>query len=156
MEKYQSLLLWSCALGALLIAGVFFAFSSFVMSGLGRLPANQAVAAMNSINVTVITPLFMAAFLGTGLAAAVLAATNFSSLPDPSSIKITAGALVYLIGSIGVTMVFNVPLNDALAAQGTNGAAIWADYLKSWSMWNHVRCLASLAAGALMFSAFGS
>jgi uncharacterized membrane protein len=156
MEKYQTLLLWASALGALLIAGVFFAFSSFVISGLGRLPANQGIAAMNSVNVTVINPVFMAAFLGTGIIALALIVTNFSSMPDPAAIKIIAGALIYLIGSIGVTMIFNVPLNDALAASNLDGAALWADYLKTWTMWNHVRCLASLAAGALMFSALGA
>jgi uncharacterized membrane protein len=51
-----------------------------------------------------------------------------------------------------VTMVFNVPLNDSLAAAGADGDAIWADYLKTWTIWNHVRCLASLAAGALFVS----
>jgi uncharacterized membrane protein len=152
MKMSETLLMWTSAFGALLIAGVFFAFSSFIMTGLGRLPSNQGIAAMNSINVTVINPLFMAAFLGTGLAAAVLTVTNFSSLPDPAAIKIMAGALIYLIGSVGVTLIFNVPLNDALAAADADGAAIWADYLKTWTMWNHVRCLASLAAGALFVS----
>ena len=133
MKMFETLLMWTSALGALLIAGVFFAFSSFIMTGLGRLPANQGMAAMNSINVTVINPLFMAVFLGTGLAAAALIVTNFSSLPDPAAIKIITGALVYLIGSIGVTMIFNVPLNDALAAAGDDGAALWPDYLKTWT-----------------------
>lgn len=153
MEKYQSLLLWPAALGALLIAGVFFAFSSFVMSGLARLPAYQGIAAMNAINVTVINPVFLLAFLGTGVLAAALTAANLSSPLDPAAIKIVAGALIYLFGSIGVTTIFNVPLNNALAAAGEDGATLWADYLKSWVMWNHVRCLASLAAGALLFSA---
>ncbi len=153
MKMFETLLLWTSALGALLIAGVFFAFSSFIMTGLGRLPASQGIASMNSINVTVINPIFMAAFLGTGVAATALIVTNFSSLPDPSAIKIIVGALFYLIGSIGVTMVFNVPLNDALAAADADGAAIWAEYLKTWTMWNHLRCLASLAAGALFVSA---
>jgi uncharacterized membrane protein len=156
MDRFQTLLLWTSALGALLIAGVFFAFSNFVMSGLGRLPQKDGMAAMNSINVTVINPIFMAVFLGTGLAALTLAALRFSSLPEPSAIKILAAAAIYLIGSIGVTMIFNLPLNDALAAAGgsAEGAAKWADYLNTWTLWNHVRCLASLAAGALMFSAF--
>ena len=156
MKMFESLLLWTSALGALLIAGVFFAFSSFVMTGLGRLHANQGIAAMNSINVTVVNPLFMAVFLGTGLASAALIVTNFSSLPDPTAIKIITGALVYLIGAIGVTMIFNVPLNDALTAAGDDGTALWPDYLNTWTMWNHVRCLASLTAGGLMFSALGA
>jgi uncharacterized membrane protein len=155
MKMFETLLMWTSALGMLLISGVFFAFSSFVMSGLGRLPANRGMEAMNSINVTVINPLFMAVFLGSGLIAFALAAMNFFSLPDPAALKIVAGAGIYALGSIGVTIVFNVPLNDALAAAagGTEGAALWTGYLKTWSLWNHVRCLASLAAGCLMFGA---
>jgi uncharacterized membrane protein len=156
MKMFETLLMWTSALGALLIAGVFFAFSSFIMSGLARLPAGQGIASMNSINVTVINPLFMATFLGTALAAAALIVTHFSSLPDPAAIKIITGALFYLIGAIGVTMIFNVPLNDALAAAGAEGGALWADYLRTWTMWNHVRCIASLSAGALLFSALGA
>lgn len=152
MERYQTLLLWTSALGALVIAGVFFAFSNFVMSGLARLPPSQGMAAMNSINVTVINPLFMALFLGTGLACAALVVMNISSLSDAAAVKIIAGAAIYIIGSIGVTMMFNVPLNDALAAAPGDSAALWADFLKSWVMWNSVRGLASLAAGALFIS----
>jgi uncharacterized membrane protein len=155
MDRFQTLLLWISALGALLIAGVFFAFSNFIMSGLGRMPSKDGMAAMNSINVTVLNPVFMTVFLGAGIAAAVLAVMSFSSLPEPRAIKVLAAAVIYLIGSIGMTMAFNVPLNDALAAAAgsTEGAAKWADYLKTWTFWNHARCLASLAAGVLMFSA---
>jgi uncharacterized membrane protein len=153
MERIQMLLLWSCALGALLMAGVFFAFSNFIMSGLERLPSKDGMAAMNSINVTVINPVFMFVFLGTGLAAAALAIMNFSSLPAASAMKIIAGAAIYIAGSIGVTMIFNVPLNDALAAAQPDSAALWADYLKTWVMWNSVRGLASLVSGALLAAA---
>ena len=153
MEGFQSLLLWASSLGSLLISGVFFAFSSFIMSALARLPEGEGAAAMNAINITVINPLFMAVFLGTGLICAALAAMNFSSLPEPAAIKIIAAAAVYVIGSIGVTMIFNVPLNNALAAAPTESAALWADYLKTWTLWNSVRGLASLTAGALLISA---
>jgi len=44
------------ALGSGLIAGAFFAFSTFVMGALGRLPAAHGIAAMQSINVVVINP----------------------------------------------------------------------------------------------------
>jgi uncharacterized membrane protein len=154
MERFGSIMIWTSALGALLIAGVFFAFSSFVMSGLGRLPEGRGAAAMNSINVTVINPLFMSVFLGTGIAAAALAVMSFSSLPDPYAIKIVTGAAFYVLGSVGVTMLFNVPLNDALAAaDGPEGATLWAVYLKKWIMWNHVRGFASFASGILLISA---
>ena len=53
------------AIGTALIAGAFFAFSSFVMGALGKLPPAQGIAAMQSINVVVINPWFMSAFIGT-------------------------------------------------------------------------------------------
>lgn len=48
-------------------------------------------------------------------------------------------------------MIFNVPGNNALAAVqpgSEQGAALWADYLRTWTNWNHVRTVASLAAAA--------
>ncbi len=62
-----------------------------------------------------------------------------------------AGSLLYLAGTILVTIVFNVPLNNRLAAvapESTEGAAMWQHYLRVWTAWNHVRTAASLAAAA--------
>jgi uncharacterized membrane protein len=56
------------ALGCGLIAGVFFAFSTFVMKALAQQPAAQGIATMQSINITVINPWFMTVFLGTVIA----------------------------------------------------------------------------------------
>jgi uncharacterized membrane protein len=67
------------ALGSGLIAGVFFAFSAFVMTALGRLPPDQGMAAMQSINVAVLNPWFFAAFFGTAALCAVLAIASLSS-----------------------------------------------------------------------------
>jgi uncharacterized membrane protein len=46
MNDWISLLTFASALGCGLIAGVFFAFSSFVMRALARLPPARGVAAM--------------------------------------------------------------------------------------------------------------
>jgi uncharacterized membrane protein len=59
------------ALGCGIVGGVFFAFSSFVMTALGRLPAVEGMAAMRSINRVAVTPLFMAALFGTAAACLV-------------------------------------------------------------------------------------
>jgi uncharacterized membrane protein len=53
------------ALGSGLMAGLFFAFSVSVMKALGRLPSAEGIAAMQSINIAIINPVFLAAFLGT-------------------------------------------------------------------------------------------
>ena len=55
------------------------------------------------------------------------------------------------MGSLMVTMVFNVPMNNALAAavpDDANSADLWANYLTNWTFWNHIRTAASLGAAA--------
>lgn len=139
------------ALGCGLIAGVFFAFSTFVMSALARLEPPQGIAAMQSINITVINPWFMTAFLGTAAACLFLAISSLLKWHQPSAAYLLLGSLLYLVGTFGVTMIGNVPLNEALAKvnpESTDGANLWASYLTNWTMWNHLRTVAALAAAA--------
>jgi uncharacterized membrane protein len=139
------------ALGSGLVAGIFFAFSTFVMRALARLPAADGIAAMQSINIVVINPLFLGLFMGTallGLAAGAMTLIDWQGAP---SICLLAGSALYVIGSFGVTLLGNVPLNNALAkvpAESAEGRAVWARYLKDWVRWNHVRTIAALLAGA--------
>jgi uncharacterized membrane protein len=147
MATLDSLTL-AAALGSGLVAGVFFAFSSFVMPALRRLPASEAIAAMQAINLTAVRPPFLSAFLGTAalsLAVAVVALTHWG----PASPALVTGAALYLFGPFGITMAFNVPLNNALAAvspAAPDAAGRWADYDKRWTNWNHVRTFSALAA----------
>ncbi|HEY9618564.1 MAG TPA: anthrone oxygenase family protein [Microcoleaceae cyanobacterium] len=140
------------ALGCGLVAGVFFAFSTFVMKALAQRPTAEGIAAMQAINITVINPWFMGAFLGTGVTCLLLLLTALSRWHQPHAIYLLLGSLLYLIGSFGVTIALNVPLNDALAIAKPNspeGAELWAKYLTNWTFWNHVRTIASLLAAAL-------
>lgn len=139
------------ALGSGLMAGTFFAFSTFVMKGLGRLPAAQGIAAMQSINVTVLNPWFFAAFFGTALLCLAVGLLALIDWSGRGSALLLAGSLLYPLGTIGVTMVGNVPLNTALAAVAagsSEGASLWTRYLATWTAWNHVRTVAPLAAMA--------
>ena len=142
------------ALGCGLVAGVFYAFSTFVMKGLARLPSSQGIAAMQSINITVINPWFLgAAFFGTAAACVLVVVFSLLRWNEAGAPYLLSGGLAYLIGDILVTMVFNVPKNDALAAadpQSADGARIWAGYVTSWTAWNHVRTVAALAAAVLL------
>jgi uncharacterized membrane protein len=137
------------ALGCGLIAGVFFAFSVFVMKALALLPPAQGIVAMQSINVVVLNRWFFAAFLGTALACAVLVGISLWTWHEPGAIHRLIGGLLYLVGTILVTIFFNVPRNDALAAvdpSSAEGAKLWARYLTEWTAWNHVRTVMALAA----------
>src|SRR5919199_2262044 len=139
------------ALGCGLVAGVFFAFSSFVMAGLDRLPAPEGVAAMQSINRTVITPSFMLAWLGTGVLCVGLAAWSAAAREGHAAAALAAGA-IYVVGTVGVTFAVNVPLNDRLdAADPAAGEAapLWRTFVRRWTAWNHVRGAAAFVAAAV-------
>lgn len=140
------------ALGCCLIAGVFFAFSTFVMSALARLQPPQGIAAMQAMNITAINPLFMMALFGTAGACVFLAIASFLKWQQPVSAYLLIGSLLYLVGVVGVTIAFNVPLNDALAKVdpgSTEGTKLWATYLTNWTLWNHVPIAAAFVAAAL-------
>ena len=141
------------ALGCGLAAGVFFAFSSFVMAALARLPAPQGIAAMQSINVMAPTPLFMTQLIGTAVACLGLEVWALASWGDSPAPWVAAGGALYVIGTIGVTMTRNVPLNNMLEALDPNSAEAvdsWKHYLARWTAWNHVRTIAALAASGLL------
>ena len=140
------------ALGCGLMAGVFFAFSSFVMPALRRLPAAQGIAAMQSINRLAVTPAFMTALFGTALACVGLAIWAVVAWGQSAAPWVLAGSAVYLAGAIVVTIAANVPLNDALMTLRPDDTAAgrWAGYFSRWTAWNHVRAAASLAAAGLL------
>lgn len=150
-DKIALILTFLAALGTGLIAGLFFAFSTSVMRALGKVPPNEGMAAMQHINLVILNPLFLGVFMGTAIVsigAAILGVVGFGR---PGSLWLIAGAVLYIVGSLMVTMRLNVPMNNALAAADTASAAgqeIWKNYLVNWTFWNHVRSLASLAASA--------
>ena len=149
MERVILYTTFVAALGSGLIAGTFFIFSVPIMPAFRRLPAREGMAAMQSINVVIINPIFLGVFLGTGVVSAVLTIFALLRWELPSSGFVVAGAALYLLGSLLVTMTLNVPLNDALAKadpKTTAGHEFWQNYLSAWTFWNHVRTIASLAA----------
>ena len=141
------------AIGCALVAGAFFAFSTFVMPALARLQPPQGIAAMQAMNITAINPWFMLAIFGTAFACFALAVSVLLKWQQPGAIYLLIGSLLYLVGGVGVTIVGNVPLNDALAIvqpDSTEGATLWSRYLTQWTAWNHVRTIAALTASVLL------
>src|SRR5687767_14337833 len=130
------------ALGCELVAGIFFAFSVFIMKALARLPPAQGIAAMQSINVAVLNPVFFTAFFGTAAGCLLLIVFSLFMWHFPGALYRLIGSALYLIGTILVTIIFNVPRNERLAAvdpESAEGARLWTDYIQSWTFWNHVR-----------------
>jgi uncharacterized membrane protein len=150
-DPWLLLLKLALVLGAGLVAGVFYAFSTFVMKALDRLPPAHAIAAMQSINVVVLNRWFLGVFVGTAALCGAALVAALLNRATPQAFYLAAGAILYIAGSFLVTLLFNVPRNEALAAQQPDapaGAALWRLYRSEWTRWNHVRTAASLAAAA--------
>ena len=140
-------------LGSGLVGGIFYAFSSFIMKALGRLPPATGINAMQSINVVVINPSVLGLFFTTAVISVGAATVAVAQWHAPAAPFLLAGALLYLVGTFGVTARGNVPLNHhlaGLAATDPEAASYWNDYLQRWTWLNTVRTVAAGAA-ALMY-----
>jgi uncharacterized membrane protein len=145
-------MLIAASVGAGLMGGLFFIFSNTIMSAFDRLPDGGGVPAMQRINEVILNPLFFFAFFGTGVLSVVLLVLYAVHLDEPGAVLACLGALIYVAGSIGVTMVCNVPLNNKLMAVPTTAkdlTAHWQAFREPWTRWNHVRTIACLLAAAL-------
>ncbi len=153
----MSALILAAALGSGLMAGLFFVFSMSIMNALGRIPRASGIAAMQSINVVIQNPVFFLVFFGTALLSIVLGIAALVRWGEGGTVALLVGSLLYLVGIIVVTVVFNVPMNNALAAvdpDGTEAARVWSDYVRRWTAWNHVRTVAGIGALASFVIAF--
>ncbi len=148
MTKNWDIVTTATALGCGTVGGVFFAFSAFVMSGITRLPDDQAIAAMKSINVTAVRPLFMLALFGTAALCVAVGVHALLNRGDRQATLLLIGACLYLVGIV-VTIAINVPINDRiadLAPHSDAARAAWHGYAAHWLIANHVRTITSLAA----------
>jgi uncharacterized membrane protein len=111
---------------------------------------------MNSINSVIVRSLFMPFFLGTTVVSLALIVLALVYRNEPGSIAMLTGAAIYVMGMFVCTMIFNVPLNNALAAvdpSTSTAGNVWSRYLKVWTFWNHVRTISSTVAAALYTAA---
>ena len=144
------------ALGCGLNGGVFFAFSSFVMKALARLPAAHGIAAMQSINVMAPTAAFMTALFGTAAASVALVVWALADWNDSYGPYLLLGSALYLVTTIGPTITYHVPRNNALAKlepRAAEAPARWTRYLAQWTRWNHLRAVGALAGAAALTGA---
>jgi len=138
------------------VGGVFLAFSDFIMRSLVLTGGHGGVEAMQVINREVFRWVFMALFLGMAAGSVAIAVYAWIAIDGTAGAMILAAALVYLVLCFGVTVIFNVPMNEALAGMETSSEAArdyWLQtYVPRWTLWNTVRTAASTVSAALLMT----
>ncbi|MGB5556830.1 MAG: anthrone oxygenase family protein [Paracoccaceae bacterium] len=154
MSPFFFFLIQFAILAYALVGGVFLAFSDFIMRSLSLTSGAGGVEAMQVINREVFRWVFMALFLG--MAAVSIAVAVYGGIfvgGGPGAMMMIAG-LVYFIGCFGVTVCFNVPMNEALAGMDLSSEGTreyWTGtYLPRWTFWNTVRTFACGVSSALL------
>jgi uncharacterized membrane protein len=128
-----------------------FAFSNFVMSALADLPNDKGMFAMQRINEDILNPIFFVFFVGTPvLCLLIIALAALEPAPGGRPLLL-AGAIGYLAGPFGITVLFNVPLNNKLAqAEVDEANDAWPRYRQRWQRWNHIRTYIGILSIALL------
>jgi uncharacterized membrane protein len=141
------------AAGCGLLAGFFFGFSVLVMRSLARQPQTSGMATMQTINVEVFNPWFGVVFVATPAACALVMILALFRWHEPATSYLLIGGALYLLGTLWVTVCFNIPRNDALASvapTAPEAPALWSNYLRTWTVWNHVRTAGAFAAAIVL------
>lgn len=156
MNGLTIMLVVASIVGGGLITGLLFAFSNFVMRALAQLPPDKGMFVMQRINETIINPIFFVLFFGTPLLCLGIAVTSASIMAEPGRLWLFLGAIAYLVGPFGITMLFNVPLNNRLArASNSEVEDVWPEYQKNWQYWNHIRTYLGIVSLACLATGLG-
>lgn len=136
-----------------LIAGLLYAYSVSVNGGLHRLTDSEYVAAMKSINDVIQNPVFLLSFVGPVILLPLAAFLQIEAYP--AFIFLVAASLLYIVGTFGLTIAGNVPLNEKLARSSAQEVtAARAQFEGPWNRLHAIRTAASIAAVVLVFAAF--
>ena len=136
-------------------AGIIFIFSNTIMPSLATFDADVGINVMNKINIVIVNPLFIVAFLGGLISAypAIFMMANTNAYTKPARYYALASTVIFFVGEFIVTVTQNVPRNNALLAvdpDSDEGAEYWQKkYLKGWDAWNTARGIFALISAVL-------
>lgn len=154
MSSFIFIVLQFSIIAYALVSGVFLAFSDFIMRSLAHTGGNGGLDAMQVINREVFRWVFMALFIGMAPVSLAIAAYGGFVVGNGPGVLFFLAGLIYFAGCFGVTVLFNVPMNEALAGMDASSAAArdyWTGtYLPRWTFWNSIRTAASAVSAALL------
>ena len=138
----------AAAVGSGLVAGLCFAFASFLMCSFDDLGAAQAIRTMQALNTRILRSSAMGVWFGTGVVGVVAAA-----LAEDRTL-VVVGVALYAAGALLITGRGNVPLNEELdrvdpdALGARDAQETWRRYRVLWGRWNAIRTVLCALASA--------
>ncbi|MDP8244947.1 MAG: DUF1772 domain-containing protein [Candidatus Hinthialibacter antarcticus] len=153
------LLLIGCSIAALscgLVAGIFLAFSDFIMRSLDAANPAAGIECMQLINRKVYRSIFMVLLMGMVPYSFSLMIFSFFYATHNEFWWTLAGGLTYFFGVILVTGVCNVPMNqrlDSMNFEDKETETYWLEYCRTWTNWNHIRTFFSVLSAIFYFIA---
>ncbi|MGY6647957.1 anthrone oxygenase family protein [Wenyingzhuangia sp. IMCC45574] len=130
-----------------LSAGLFYAWEVSVIPGTKRINDVAYIQVMQSINRAIINPAFMMVFLGTFF---VQLFCLYQYRGTSLFVVILIATLVYFLGTILVTILGNVPLNNALDLLSLENISIAelteyrTEYQSKWNLYHKLRTVFSV------------
>lgn len=137
-----------------LSAGFFVAWSVSVILGTKKVSDFTYLETMQLINREILNPVFFMVFFGSLIALTINAVLQFNN--QPVFWLVVASAIVYLVGTFGVTALGNVPLNNELEAFDINQPGLEAlrefraYYEGTWNRFHNIRTIAGMISFILL------
>lgn len=140
-----------------LSTGLFFAWSVSVILGTKKVVDVTYLETMQSINREILNPVFFIVFFGSLIALGITTYLQFNN--KTVFVLVLASAIIYLIGTFGITAFGNVPLNNELEALTITKLNLieLKDFRTYYeSAWNHfhgIRTISSMVSFVLLLIA---
>ncbi len=138
-------------------AGLLYDFSVDTVPALRSIKGTTHISMMQAINVKIENPIFFLSFFGPIV---LLPLAAFLLREEPQFAWLLAASIIQIVGSAGVTVAGNIPLNNKLAKINSNQLSeAEADRIRTefqgpgtpWMRLHTVRTLSSIAATTLLF-----
>ena len=154
--KIHTIILLLASLSTGIMAGIFFIWSNTIKPGIGKLNDMGYLSAFQSMNRVILNRTFIGIFFAPVILIPLTTFLNYNIIPDYKFWILLAATLFYWIGTFGVTIRGNIPLNELL--DKTNLENISTEQAKSlrqsienkWNRFNLIRTLTSIGAFILL------
>jgi uncharacterized membrane protein len=138
-----------------LLAGLFYGYDCSIIKGLGKLQDEIYLQSFQSINKVIQNPYFFISFMGNLLVLPMASWLSYKNSNSATFYLFLSASLVYFVGVFGITMFYNVPLNERLAnfsistSTESEISEMRTVFENDWNKYHKIRTIASIVAFSL-------